>query len=188
MPVSAETLRTHIDYTTWASDCMVKAAAALSPEELTRDFGTAAKSVLGTLVHIYAADRVWLARFKGEAPSTFVDEADYQLAVLQNDWPALLDRWKQYAAALTDEAALERLAYSDLQGNPFSQPVWQLVLHVVNHGTHHRGQVSGFLRTMGHTPPKLDLVSYYRMIETGVFRQVLSTEPSALHPPDRIVP
>jgi uncharacterized damage-inducible protein DinB len=33
---------------------------------------------------------------------------------------------------------------------------------VVNHGTHHRGQVSGFLRVMGHTPPPLDLVFYYR--------------------------
>ena len=56
-----------------------------------------------------------------------------------------------------------------MSGNRFNQPVWQLVLHVVNHGTHHRGQVSGFLRAMGHKPPKLDLVSYYRMIETGVF-------------------
>ena len=39
---------------------------------------------------------------------------------------------------------------------------WQIVTHVVNHGTHHRGQVSGFLRTMGHTPPPLDLSFYYR--------------------------
>jgi uncharacterized damage-inducible protein DinB len=54
------------------------------------------------------------------------------------------------------------VAYKDMKGNPYSQPLWQLVLHVVNHGTHHRGQVSGFLRVMGHTPPPLDLVFYYR--------------------------
>jgi uncharacterized damage-inducible protein DinB len=35
---------------------------------------------------------------------------------------------------------------------------------VVNHGTHHRGQVSGFLRSMGHTPPALDLIAYYRQL------------------------
>ena len=40
-------------------------------------------------------------------------------------------------------------------------PAWQIVMHVVNHGTHHRGAVSGFLRAMGKTPPKLDLIAYY---------------------------
>ena len=38
----------------------------LSPEELTRDFQTADNSVLGTLVHLYFAERLWLARIKGE--------------------------------------------------------------------------------------------------------------------------
>jgi uncharacterized damage-inducible protein DinB len=39
------------------------------------------------------------------------------------------------------------------------------LLHVVNHGTHHRGQVAGFLRSMGRKPPVLDLIAYYR--QTG---------------------
>jgi len=52
-------------------------------------------------------------------------------------------------------------------GNPWRQPLGQLVLHVVNHGTHHRSQVSRFLRVMGHVPPKLDLVSYYREYRRG---------------------
>jgi uncharacterized damage-inducible protein DinB len=54
-----------------------------------------------------------------------------------------------------------------MRGNPWRQPLGQLVLHVVNHGTHHRGQVSGFLRAMGHVPPKLDLVSYYRNMDVA---------------------
>jgi uncharacterized damage-inducible protein DinB len=37
-------------------------------------------------------------------------------------------------------------------------------LHLVNHGTHHRGQISGFLRAMDHTPPPLDLIAYYRSL------------------------
>ena len=56
-------------------------------------------------------------------------------------------------------------AYSDMRGNPWRQPVGHLVLHVVNHATHHRGQVSGFLRAMGHTPPKIDLVFYYLKVD-----------------------
>lgn len=162
MPVSAEVLRSHLAYTAWASHMLVEAAKSLPHEELTRDFGTADKSVLGSLVHIYAADRVWLARFKGEATRAFVTDVDHDLAVLENDWPALHRRWEAWAGDLTDEAGHAELSYTDLSGRSWRQPVWQLVMHVVNHGTHHRGQVAGFLRSMGYTPPKLDLVHYYR--------------------------
>jgi uncharacterized damage-inducible protein DinB len=162
MFLSAEILRSHLAYTAWASRRIVAAAANLSPEEQTRNFQTADKSILGTLVHVYAADRVWLSRLTGAAPAPFVSEADYQFSVLENDWPALLDRWQKWAQALSDEGTQVVLAYKDTKGNPYSQPIWQLVLHVVNHGTHHRGQVSGFLRALGHTPPPLDLTAYHR--------------------------
>ena len=66
-------------------------------------------------------------------------------------------------SVVTDESLEERLSYTDLKGNPWVSPIWQIVLHVVNHGTHHRGQVAGFLRSMGHAPPPLDLIAYYRM-------------------------
>jgi len=153
----------HLAYTAWASRRLVDAVAHLSPEELNRDFQTADHSALGTLVHVFAADRIWLARVTGAAaPRQFISEADHSLAVLQNDWPALLDKWQQWAQSITDESARESVTYKDTQGNAFSRPLWQLILHVVNHGTHHRGQVSGFLRAMGQTPPQLDLTAYYR--------------------------
>ena len=162
MVISADLLRTHLAYTAWASQRLVAAAAKLSPEELTRDFQTADRHVLGTLVHVYAADRIWLSRVTGAPGGPFKTEADYQLSVLQNDWPALLDRWHQWASALSDQQAGAMLSYKDTKGNAYSQPLWQVILHVVNHGSHHRGQVSGFLRAMGHTPPPLDLAAYYR--------------------------
>ena len=58
----------------------MEAAGGLTQEELTRDFGTADKSVLGTLVHVFGADRIWLARLKGEPANTFLTEADYRLS------------------------------------------------------------------------------------------------------------
>jgi len=172
MAVSVDVLCTHMDYTAWASQHLVQAASRLSPEELARDFGTADRSVLDTLVHIYAADRVWLSRLSGSPHPGFITDADRSLAVLQNDWPALHQRWKQWTAGLTEEQISAPLAYTDMSGRHWNQPVWQLVLHVVNHATHHRGQVSGFLRTMGHVPPSIDLVYYYR--ELGAQRAATS--------------
>jgi uncharacterized damage-inducible protein DinB len=136
------------------------AAAQLSPEELTRDFGTADHSVLGTLLHIYSADRVWLARIQSTPQKAFA--AEFSLAELQKEWPALHERWRNWAAQLTDSDAATELAYHDLKGRPWKQELWQIVLHVVNHGAHHRGQASGFIRSMGHTPPPLDLIAFYR--------------------------
>jgi len=161
MSVSAA-LRSHLDYTAWASRRLVDAAAALTPDELHRDFKTANHSILETLVHIFAGDRVWLARLSGAPIPAFVTDADRSLAVLEREWPPLQERWKEWAAGLTDEMALKELSYFDLKGRSWTQPVWELVLHVVNHGTHHRGQVAGFLRSLGYTPPPIDLVVFCR--------------------------
>ena len=168
-------LQTHLEYSAWASRELVAAASRLSAGELTRDFGTADRSVLGTLAHVFGADRIWLARVTG-APVQKLTDRDRDIAVLQNEWPELQARWKEWARALTVESAAEVLSYTDLRGNPWSQPLWQIVLHVVNHGTHHRGQAAGFLRAMRHTPPPLDLIHYYREMAKPVPR---SGRPSA---------
>jgi uncharacterized damage-inducible protein DinB len=163
MAITTEALRSHLDYTSWASRRLVSAISSLPAEELSRDFRTADHSILGTLVHIYAADRIWFGRIQGNPPARFLDpEQDMRVDVLRADWPRLHERWQDWAVQQDDNSLHQKLAYKDLKGNRYETPLWQIVLHVVNHGTHHRGQVSGFLRALGHTPPPLDLIAYYR--------------------------
>ena len=162
MHVSLETLRSHIDYTAWASRRILDAAAALSHDELMHDFGTADKSVLGTLLHVYGADVGWIERMYGNSPRTRPYPDDASLAWLQAEWPRIWERWKVYVAGLTDGGAEAEVAYTSMKGDAFRSPAWQIVMHVVNHGTHHRGQAAGFLRSLGKTPPVLDLMYYYR--------------------------
>ncbi|MBZ5610949.1 MAG: DinB family protein [Acidobacteriia bacterium] len=162
MAVSADALRAHVDYTAWASQRLLDAASQLTPEELTRDFKTSDKNVLDTLVHTFAADRIWLRRIEGDPSNIFIDPEDRDLARLRQAWPALHRQWRAWAARLTDQQAVAEISYRDRAANAYRQPLWQIVLHVVNHGTHHRGMVSGFIRAMGHTPPGLDLIAFYR--------------------------
>jgi uncharacterized damage-inducible protein DinB len=162
MHVSVDTLRTHIDYTVWASRRLLDAAASLSPEELTRDFGTADRSVVGTLLHTYGADLVWIERMYGTSLTSRPYGDNASIAILQAEWPRVWDRWQKYASALTEATAEAEIAYSTFKGVPYRTPVWQIVLHVVNHGSHHRGQAAGFIRSLGKLPPVLDLIEYYR--------------------------
>ena len=164
MSVSADILRLHLDYSAWASQRLLEAVANLPHEDLTRDFQTSDGNIVHTLSHVFAADRVWLSRVKGQSRSTFMDDRDRELGTLQREWPLIHEGWKDWCAPLTDECAQTKVSYRDLKGNAWEQPIWQILLHVVNHGTHHRGQVSGFLRAMRHDPPPLDLIAYYRSL------------------------
>jgi uncharacterized damage-inducible protein DinB len=162
MPLSADVLQEHLRYTAWASQRLVRAVEHLPAEHLTRDFQTSDRSIMGTLVHVFAADRVWLSRVKQEAAAPFLSDSDFNLHVLQIDWPLMHEKWHEWAKDLTDSSVGEGIAYRNLEGKSFVHSLSQIVLHVVNHATHHRGQVSGFLRALGHTPPAVDLIHYYR--------------------------
>jgi uncharacterized damage-inducible protein DinB len=157
-----EQIRHHVAHTAWAGARLVDAVSSLTPEELNRDFGTAGKSILGSLFHVLAADRIWLSRIRGRQPDRFIHPAkDMHLAVLRNDWPPLLAEWKSYVGGLTAHDLSSVIEYHDIKGNPHRTHLWQILLHLVNHGTRHRGQAPGFLRMLGRTPPPLDLIACY---------------------------
>jgi uncharacterized damage-inducible protein DinB len=162
-PISADLIRNHIAYSAWATQRLFDAAAPLSSEQLNRNFGTADKSILGTLVHIFRSERSWRLRIKEGTPAIpYKLPEDEQWAILLKQWPVIHQDWREWAAGLSDADSGRVVDYTDLKGNSWSQPLWHIVLHVVNHSTHHRGQVSGFIRVLGLTPPPLDFIAYMR--------------------------
>ncbi len=163
MHLSTSAIQHHVEYNAWATLHLLNAANELEADELIRDFGTADKSVLGTLVHIFRAERIWLARLQQHVSGVaWSRPEDEQLTTLNAEWPHLHEAWRSWANNLPDSDSERVLSYTDLRGNPWAQPVWQLLLHVVNHSTHHRGQISGFLRALGKTPPPLDFIRFVR--------------------------
>ena len=160
--ISKQLLDQHLAYTAWATQHLLNAVAAIPSEQLTHDFHTADKTILNTLAHVFAADRIWFDRVNGWPREAFITDADRSLDVLQEAWPELLAGWRRWTSALDENRLNERIVYTDMAGKSHQSLPSEIILHVVNHGTHHRGQVSGFLRTLGHTPPPLDLIRFYR--------------------------
>lgn len=156
--MTAEEIGLHISYSGWASRKLLQAALALPEAEQHREFAVSHKSLMGTLEHIFLADRIWFAR-----------TVDPQILELQEPlpaaWPLLQKRWEDWAAELTDQDIVRVVDYKDLKGNAHRTPVWQIALHVVNHATLHRGQAMSLLRQLGVAPPATDLIFYYREIK-----------------------
>lgn len=165
MVTLVQALQYQIEYSIWATERLLNAATTLTPGELDRDFGSGSKSIRGTLIHISNGERHWLNRlFPPARPAPEPFPTEWSTVIEQ--WPILHQRWRDFAQTLTDESLSATLEYRTIKGDPRRNAIWALILHVVNHGTHHRGQVSGFIRALGKTPPSLDSVNYAR--ELGI--------------------
>jgi uncharacterized damage-inducible protein DinB len=150
----------HVRYNAWASRKCLDSARALTPEELNRNLGAAYPSVAAALGHIFMADDAWYSRITG-APRLTSGEPQ-SIEALERDWLPLLDRYIAMAEGLTEDGWNRVVSYRNLQGDPYENTVRHILLHLVNHDSFHRGQVSAFLRQLGHKPAWIDLMAYYR--------------------------
>lgn len=154
-----------LEYHAWATAKTLRSVEGLSHEELTRDMQTSHSSVFGTLVHIYGADWVWLKRLSvGESP-TFKDLPPVEtLAELRAAWQPVQAGLISFAGGL-DDADCSRLAeYRLMSGAAMETPVHESLLHVVNHGTYHRGQIVTMLRQQGAEPIPTDFIRFVRTL------------------------
>jgi uncharacterized damage-inducible protein DinB len=74
-----------------------------------------------------------------------------------------IDRYYvDYVAPLTPEDLQRILRYKSFAGDEFSNPLWQSLHQLTNHGSYHRGQVVTLLRQLGVKPASTDLIDFYR--------------------------
>jgi uncharacterized damage-inducible protein DinB len=158
------TLQTLVDYNYWARDRVLDAAERLTPEQLTRDLGSSFPSVRDTLVHIFSAERVWCARWEGESPQAMLDPAAFpDVAGIRAAWGEQEQKVRGILAQLGENGITRAIEYRAFNGRVQAQPFWQMLQHVVNHGSYHRGQVTTLLRQLGAAPPaSVDLIAFYR--------------------------
>ncbi len=157
-----EEIRELYAYTTWANDRVLDAVAELDAAAFTKDLGSSFPSVRETLVHLLAVDWVWLARWQGESPTGMPDSWDLSsFAAIRAKWTEVQRARTAFVAALSD-ADLERpVAYRTRKGEAHVNPYGEMLRHVVNHTTHHRGQLVTMLRQLGRSAPDTDLIVFY---------------------------
>jgi len=152
--MTKEEARNHLQYSAWASRRLLDAVQALDAEMLHREMNVSHKTMFDTLAHIYFGDRVWLERvvalpIPAETP-------------MESGWRKVIEGWLEWADAPGDSDLERVVVYKDTRGNAHQSTVRQIVMHVVNHATLHRGQLMAMFRQLGLAPPPTDLMHYYR--------------------------
>jgi uncharacterized damage-inducible protein DinB len=156
------------NYTEWANNRALDAAAKLSDEHLCRDVGCSHRSIFETLLHMAGADWIWLERWQGRSPtkdeawSLWTTESCADLALLKERWTDLAAQRRQYVAGLDESSLAAELEFKLLNGDPSSLRLVDQMQHIANHATLHRGQVVGMIRQLGIEPPPTDLIFYLR--------------------------
>jgi uncharacterized damage-inducible protein DinB len=148
------------DYNLWMNQRLYALCSELPDQERKRDRGAFFRSIHGTLNHLLYGDRVWLGRFLG-VPLTdrrMGEELYADFGQLGHERGLTDRRIVEWARSLAPEWLAQPFTYtSNLDGKTRTLPAWVLVVHLFNHQTHHRGQVTALLSQLGRDYGTTDL-------------------------------
>jgi uncharacterized damage-inducible protein DinB len=160
-----ENFRQLADYNHWANRRLYAAALEMPDELYRRPTGVFFGSLHGTLNHLLLTDRSWLKRLTGEGEHPdrlnailFEHRKDLARARMAED-----ARLIKLVNGYTDANLRAAVSYQTMSGKAYRQPLTDILLHLFNHQTHHRGQAHACCSILtGKEPPSLDLVQFQR--------------------------
>lgn len=175
-------IRTLYSYNRWANLRMFSVLGKLHEQQFAATMQSSFPSIRESVFHILAAEWIWLMRWTGMSPIatqpvTGVSTETWKglraggvappqqlatVAELRAFCDSLEEERRHFIAGLTEEVLQAPLDHTDMSGKPHSQPLAELMQHVVNHGTYHRGQVTTLLRQAGAETIALDMVYFFR--------------------------
>lgn len=130
---------------------------ALSQAQFTQHIPYSLGSVRNHFVHLMSVDDVWFSALSGgEFPGDLNPDNFADRSVLRAHWDGVESRMREYLQALRDPMLFDK----PLDGEDENLSVWQVLLHIVNHGTDHRAQVLRALHDLGAATTAQDYIFY----------------------------
>jgi uncharacterized damage-inducible protein DinB len=145
------------EYHYWANERIMRAAEKVNDVQFLATTDTR-WSLRKTLVHAMSAEWIWLSRWRGVSPKAGLNENDFPtLESIRARWRTGEQDMRAFLAALSDDELQRVVQYMNTRGQPFEFPLWQLMAHIVNHGTQHRSEAAALLTDWGYSPGDMDL-------------------------------
>lgn len=149
------------DYHHWAADKLFDALGDVSAADLDKPSGGSFKTARALLRHVIGAEQLWLERFGGNSPKSMPElPLTHSGADYQDEWRKVKAREQQFVKELTQQKLDGQLAYTNMKGESHTFSLSDVLTHVVNHGTYHRGQLTHLLRDLGRAGVSTDYVAW----------------------------
>lgn len=157
-----EYLQQVYDYSYWANRRYFAVAEGLTDEQLHRMQGHSWGDVHALLVHMLSSEWVWLQRWNGSSPKGHLNKDDFPtLDSVKARWDQQEAEMRAFIGAQTDESLEAVITYSSFIGETFHVPLWQMLMHVANHETHHRGELAAMFALMDVPHPEEEVIQYF---------------------------
>lgn len=162
--ITTHTARMLTRYNAWANKVMFDAVAALPEGEATKERKSLFRNMVHTLNHNYVIDLIWQAHLEGREHG-FEARNTREHPPLAELWRAqqVVDGWyRNWSDAQTDDALNEEVRFTLIGGTPGAMTRGEILLHVVNHTSYHRGFVCDMFFQVPARAPTTDLPVYLR--------------------------
>jgi uncharacterized damage-inducible protein DinB len=166
--MTIEDIRLLYEYDRWANNRILKLVEALTPEQFTRDLGGSFPAVKDVLLHMAASKWAWLRYWKESSPSfsllmelfsrsttLFLSANPPSFAAVQARWDAVEKEQLEFVNEVTEELLVRTFPVRNA-----SLSMAQLMQHLANHSTYHRGQIAMMLRQLGATAQGTDFAEF----------------------------
>ncbi len=157
-----EYLNQVFDYVYWANHRYFAVAESLTEEQLHKVQGHSWGDVHAMLVHMMSSEWVWLQRWSGTSPKAHLNRDDFPtLASVRERWSQVEAEMRAFINRQTEESLQAKITYSNFRGETFHVPLYQMLMHVANHDTHHRGELAGMFALMNVPHPEDEAIQYF---------------------------
>jgi uncharacterized damage-inducible protein DinB len=157
-----------VAYHHWATGRLLRTLGTLPADALDQPVGGSFGTAQGLLLHILGAEEVWMQRLHGHSPPAFPDLASCNaVSDFQAAWDAVQARQHAFISGLGSEQLDAPVGYINFSGEAWAYPLDAVLVHLVNHGTYHRGQLAHVIRQLGQTPPATDYLVFADEIAAG---------------------
>jgi uncharacterized damage-inducible protein DinB len=149
-------------YDKWANEQVLQAASRLTEGQIYQQQGHSWGSVHGILLHMMNAEWIWLRRCLGESPGSFYSELDFPtLTALRKYWAEIDAEMNTFIIGQCQQSIISEVVYTNTLGNTYQLLRWQILVHVANHNTHHRGELAAMFSAMDISHQEDDWLHYF---------------------------
>jgi uncharacterized damage-inducible protein DinB len=157
-------LKQYAAYNIWATKMIVDIILTLPEEKQMQELPSSFNSLYKTVLHMWDAESIWWQRMKLQ--DRFIIPSDNFKGSMTDIGYGLAQQsklWQEWVSNASDMAIDHVFQYQNSRKEQFKQPIYQMLLHVFNHGSYHRGQLVNILRQLDiEKIPQTDFIVWAR--------------------------